>query len=334
MLNRATSASQALSSEDSTPQVSEAEDAEYAALEATLRSSELGRRFLADYARQHPTPEVKLLLDAVARLETASQEPDRRIQAHGLVSELVAMSETISEMRREICALNLSDIPENDLITAPCAFEQILEASAQATSDILTALEEIQNVSTALREKGIALESCDRLDERAVDIYTACARREIAGQKTADVLNLLRDVERRVDALIEDWSDHETQNLLDAAKALDVGEAFEAVAPGPRNDNTRPERRESSQDEHSNKAEKTPEDRTEHQQPVPRRANRLVPQDDLQPASEALAPAHEVEPEALPANPGPLFDGPRPFASPEPLTLEKLIAAQRTALFG
>ncbi|MEM8574821.1 MAG: hypothetical protein AAGF48_09315 [Pseudomonadota bacterium] len=334
MLNRATSASQALSPEDSTPQASEAEDAEYAALEATLRSSELGRRFLADYARQHSTPEVKLLLDAVARLETVSQEPDRRTQARDLVSELVAISETISDRRRELDVLRPAATPDKDPITAPCTFEQILEASAQATSDILTALEEIQNVSCVLREKGIAVETCDRLDERAVDIYTACARREIAGQKTADALNLLRDVERRIGALIEEWSDHETQNLLIAAKALDVGEAFGTMAPRPECENRRRERPESTQDEQPNKAVETPEDQPEHQERVPRRTSRLVPQDDHPPASDASAPADEAAPAELPAKPGPLFDGSRPFSSPEPLTLEKLIEGQRTALFG
>ena len=97
MLNRANGASQALSQSDSDPHSSSAEDAEYVALETTLRSSALGRRFLADYARQHPTPEVKLLLDAVARLEAASADSERHHHTHSLVSELVAMSETISD---------------------------------------------------------------------------------------------------------------------------------------------------------------------------------------------------------------------------------------------
>ena len=234
MLHRATSASQARSAIARDPQNSAAEEAEYAALEATLKSSEVGRRFLANYARKHPTPEINLLLKAVAQFEPTSLKSERQNHAHGLVSELVVISETISEMRQEIIKLHLWNTPESDSRKALCAFEQILEASEQATFDVLTALEEIQDVSSAMRKKGIALESCDRLDERAVDLYTACARREVAGQQTADALNLLSAVERRIDALIEDWSDHETQNLLDAAKALDVSKALETAAPGAR----------------------------------------------------------------------------------------------------
>ncbi|BAQ17112.1 hypothetical protein [Methyloceanibacter caenitepidi] len=340
MLNRANGAAQALSQSDGDPQSASAEHAEYAALETTLKGSELGRRFLADYARQHPTPEVKLLLDALVRLESASAAPERTRQSHGLVSELVAMSETISDLRREIGELQRADIPFSDPIAAPCAFEQIMEASARATSDVLEALEEIQSVATALRDQGVALDCCDRLDERAADIYTACARREIAGQQTADALNLLRDMERRIDALVEDWSDHEAQNLLDAAKALDVSEAFE-TAPLPSRpgvvtvDDNEPALDEQHQDE--------PEQVCD--EPAPRRTNRLVPDEALSAPANDVAPAEDAAPARLPAPtrlpvpvepPAPdlLSDGPRPFERPEPLTLEALVASQRAALFG
>ena len=337
MLNRANGAAQALSRSDSDPQSSSAEHAEYAALETTLRGSELGRRFLADYARQHPTPEVKLLLDALVRLESASAAPERTRQSHGLVSELVAMSETIGELRREIGELQLVDIPVSDPIAAPCAFEQIVEASARATSDVLEALEEIQNVSWALREQGVALDCCDRLDERAADIYTACARREIAGQQTADALNLLRDVERRIDALIEDWSDHETKNLLDAAKALDVSEAFETA---PQQTRTQPvDESEPARDEQPHEGQEPISG------PVLRRTNRLVPEEAVPAPANDAAPVDEPALVKLPASttlpapteptvPALLSDGPRPFKRPEPLTLEALVAAQRAALFG
>lgn len=327
MLNRANGVSQALSQSDSDPYTSSAEDAEYVALETTLRSSERGRRFLADYARQHPTPEVKLLLDAVSRLEAASADAQRHHDTHGLVSELVAMSETISDMRREIGALCAAEARDSDPMAAPCAFEQILNASTRATSDVLQALEEIQSVSGALRAQGVDPDYCDRLDERAVDIYTACARREMAGQQTADAFNLLRDLERRIDALIEDWSDHEVKNLMVAAKALDLSEAF-GTPPAPTD----------GADESAQARDEAPQKRhVEAQEPMPQRTNRLVPQDEISApaspkrdttASDTPAPA---EPPAIPE---PVFDGQRPFEHPAPMTLEALVANQRAALFG
>ena len=325
MLNCANGASQALSQSDSDPYTSSAEDAEYVALETTLRSSALGRRFLADYARQHPTPEVKLLLDAVSRLEAASADAQQHHDTHGLVSELVAMSETISDMRREIGALCAAEAPDTDPMTAPCAFEQILNASARATSDVLQALEEIQNVSGALRDQGVDPDYCDRLDESAFDIYTACARREMAGQQTADAFNLLRDLERRIDALIEDWSDHEVKNLMVAAKALDLSEAF-GTPPAPTDgaDESAPARDEAPQKRY-----------VEAQEPVLQRTNRLVPQEKISsPASPESETADKPVPAEAPAIPEPVFDGQHRFEHPVPLTIEALVANQRAALFG
>lgn len=312
MLKCAKSATQCLPQGYNGPQPSAAETGDDAALEATLRTSELGRRFLADYARQHPTPEVQLLLDAIGRLEGASSAPERGNLPVGVVSELVAMSETISEMRREIGGLSLAGVPSGDALAADCTFNQIVEAATRATSDVLMALEEIQNVSWTLREKGLAPELCDTLDDRAVDIYTACARQEIAGTKSAEAMRLLRDMEHRIDALIDDWRDHETQNLLDSAKALDVSDAFEMAIP--RIDAETP-------------------GKPMHQAA---RTNRLVPQEDLaapRPADEP-APAEASVLDKAPVLAEKLFNGARLFERPGPLTLEELHATQRATLFG
>jgi len=312
MLKRATSATRSLPQGHNGPQPSAAEGGDYAALEATLRTSELSRRFLADYARQHPTPEVQLLLDAIGRLESASIEPGQKSLPLGLVSKLVAISETISEMRREIGELGLARFPSGDPLAAPYAFSQIVEAATRATSDVLIALEEIQNVSWMLREKSLAPELCDRLDDSAVDIYTACARQEVAGNQSAEAIRLLRDMEHRIDVLIDDCSDHETQNLLDAAKALDVSDAFEMAIP--RIDAETP-------------------GKPMHQAA---RTNRLVPQEDLaapRPADEP-APAEASVLDKAPVLAEKLFNGARLFERPGPLTLEELHATQRATLFG
>ncbi|MEM7193253.1 MAG: hypothetical protein AAF405_10420, partial [Pseudomonadota bacterium] len=158
----------------------DADDPEYAALHATLESSEIGRRFLADYARQHTAQGVRLPRDAAAKHGLWSSQPEDKLTSLSLVSELVAMSETIGEMRREIGDLGLIAQHDPDQQAAACAFAQIVTASAHATSDVLIALEELQNVSWAMRDKGAAAEDCDSLDESATEIYTACARQEIA----------------------------------------------------------------------------------------------------------------------------------------------------------
>jgi len=307
MLKRAKSATQSMPQEN--PRPNGAEEAEYAALESTLRGSALGRRFLADYARQHPTPEVQLLLDAISRLEGAEVEPEGRCPSLAIVSELVAMSDTIRRMRRETGELCLVTDPNGHQGPAS-PFDRIADASARATSDILMALEDLQNVSWSLRETGVAPETCDRLDESDAEIYTACARQEMTAQKQAEAMALLRDMEGRIDAFIDGWSDREARNLLAAAKALDVSDAFEpartpdgiAAAPEPGH------------------VAVTSREADGGAPPARHGVNRLVRETDGEtlPARDAIPGADDAE----------------RFERPPPLTLDELHAKQRTALFG
>ena len=72
--------------------------------------------------------------------------------------------------------------------TATEELDNVVEATEQATSEILQAAEEIQEVAWTLREKGAEAELCDTLDQRATDIYTACSFQDITGQRTAKVV--------------------------------------------------------------------------------------------------------------------------------------------------
>ena len=56
-----------------------------------------------------------------------------------------------------------------------------------------------------LRERGIEIELCDKLDQRATDIYTACSFQDITGQRTEKVVKALRFIEQRINAMIEIW---------------------------------------------------------------------------------------------------------------------------------
>ena len=56
-----------------------------------------------------------------------------------------------------------------------------------------------------LREKGTDMELCDKIDQRATDIYTACSFQDITGQRTEKVVKALRFIEQRINAMIEIW---------------------------------------------------------------------------------------------------------------------------------
>jgi chemotaxis regulatin CheY-phosphate phosphatase CheZ len=178
----------------------------YATLEALLRASPRGRWFLAEFARRNRAAETDMLLEAIARIERALLKPSPRQGVPGNVfAELVEMSEAIARTRREIAQIKPSHHFDKQLVGASAELENIVEATEKATSDILQAAEEIQEAAWTLREKGIEPALCDKIDQRATDIYTACSFQDITGQRTEKVVKALRFIEQRINAMIEIW---------------------------------------------------------------------------------------------------------------------------------
>jgi len=267
---------------------------DYAALEATLRDTPLGRWFLAEYMRRNRTPETQLLLDAIGRLEAAVLKPQRQTGFATVLAELVEMSEAIARTRREIAQLRPPEQFDKQLSGATEELDQIVEATEKATSDILSAAEDIQEVAWTLREREIAPEFCDRLDQRAIDIYTACSFQDITGQRTGKVVRALHLIEQRINAMIEIWGVEDIVHKVDAVTAETERAALEEspLLGGPQ-----------------------------------RHGESLRQHDVDEMLKEGKAPAAQAQAQA---------EAPQEerFERPEPLTLDKLHAVKRTALFG
>lgn len=178
---------------------------DYEAIESALLGSLRGRWFLTEYSRRNRTADTQMLLDAITRLETAvmhSQTPsgDERIRR-----DLMEMSEAIARTRQEIAAIKAPS-EDNQIAWETEELGAIAEATKKATSDILAAAEEVQEIAWLLREKGMEEASCDRLDRRATDIYSACSFQDITGQRISKVVDALRYLEARVNAMKDIWS--------------------------------------------------------------------------------------------------------------------------------
>ena len=191
--------------------------ADYAAIEDALAATPRGRWFLAEYARRNRSAETEMLLEAIAKLETAVLKPQRQTaMAPGHVfAELVEMSEAIARTRREIAQIKPPMQFDQQLVSATEELDHIVEATEKATSDILAAAEEIQEVAWTLRERGTDIELCDKIDQRATDIYTACSFQDITGQRTGKVVRALRFIEQRINAMIEIWGVDDIAHRVD-----------------------------------------------------------------------------------------------------------------------
>lgn len=178
---------------------------EYEAIEEALLESARGRWFLDEFSRRNRSQDTQVLLDAIERLGTTIAAPAAGASPELIRRDLIEMSEAISRTRQEIAAIKPPDETDSQIFTATEELDAIVEATEKATSDILEAAEEIQEAGWLLRETGEHVEICDKLDQRATDIYMACSFQDITGQRTDKVVQALRFLEARINSMMEIW---------------------------------------------------------------------------------------------------------------------------------
>jgi chemotaxis regulatin CheY-phosphate phosphatase CheZ len=280
----------------------------YASLEAILRARPRGRWFLAEFLRRNRTAVTDMLLEALGRIERAVTKPVSKQGVPGnVLAELVEMSEAISRTRREISQIRPPHQFDQQLVNASLELDNIVQATEKATSEVLEAAEEIQEVAWTLREQGTDIALCDKIDQRATDIYTACSFQDITGQRTEKVVKALRFIEQRINAMIEIWGVDDI-----AFKVEDIASKMRSVAEQARE-----------------------EERLLH---GPAARDQGLKQDDvdrvLRDASRALSAASESLGDNAAGMPAQGMAEAQSFERPEPLTLAELDAIKRAALFG
>jgi len=192
-------------------------EADYEAIEAAVMETARGRWFLAEYARRNRNADTTMLLKALDRIEGAigakrSVEPIDRIRF-----DLVEMSKAIARTKAEIASIKPDADDHGKFGEASEELDSVVQATESATSDILACAERIQEMAWTLREQGVESEVCDLLDANATEVYTACSFQDITGQRTRKVIQVLRYLEERINAMIGIWG-------LDGAMAAEAAE--------------------------------------------------------------------------------------------------------------
>ncbi len=179
--------------------------ADYEAIETALLETVRGRWFLSEYSKRNRSADTSMLLDAISKLEATVLQPKGEDVTSAMRHDLIEMAEAISQTRQEIASMRSPEQEDCQFTTATEELDAIVEATEKATSDILEAAEDVQEIAWLLREKDVEDEACDRLDARATDIYTACSFQDLTGQRTSKVVRTLRFLEKRVLSMIDIW---------------------------------------------------------------------------------------------------------------------------------
>ena len=202
-------------------------EADYEAILSAVLETARGRGFLAEYMRRNRQADTKLDLEAIEKLARNLDERQNAVGADQMRLDLVDMATAIDRTKDEIASIKLAGRVPGKIGSASDELDAIVATTEMATSEILAAVERVQEIAWALREQGTDAAVCDRLDAQATHAFTACSFQDLTGQRVRRVIEVMHFLEARIDAMIRIW--RPSGHGPEAAAA--VGE--EALLGGP-----------------------------------------------------------------------------------------------------
>jgi len=121
--------------------------------------------------------------------------------------ELMEMAASIEQARREVAALRPPDGNKDKINTATSELDAIVISTERASFEILNAAEKLMDLSGRLRAEGADGELCAGIENEVTNIFTACSFQDLTGQRTSKVVNALRYIEQRINAMMSIWGE-------------------------------------------------------------------------------------------------------------------------------
>lgn len=184
-------------------------DTDYEAIEAAVKETARGRWFLEEFAQRNRHADTKIVLDAIQRLQRSvlgaesvpvpAVAPPPQTVIHDNLGEIERAADETRKLLGQIHAAHRRD---GDL---GGELKDIIAASAQAVSSVLSDADRIGEISATMRAQGIATHVCDQLDGLAEHLNTACAFHDLTGQRMQRIGTALRLLEARVQQLVKLW---------------------------------------------------------------------------------------------------------------------------------
>ncbi|WP_439579876.1 protein phosphatase CheZ [Elioraea sp.] len=119
-----------------------------------------------------------------------------------LLAEVEQIGRTIAAAKQEIASLQVEDINRAFIPSATDELDAIVEATAQATNEILDCCETFEKAAGEIG--GVRGEAIQAAVTR---IYEACSFQDITGQRITKVVRTLKSIEDRIAAIVTTFSD-------------------------------------------------------------------------------------------------------------------------------
>ncbi|SRR5579883_1720591 len=159
----------------------------------------------------------------------ASLQGEMSVADLKLYRELEHLAEHIQRAKREMAEIRPHDISEH-IPLATDELDAVVDHTAEATGTILDAAESMEKLAATLpRELG------NRLTGDITRIYEACNFQDITGQRITKVVNTLKYIEAKIDALLAAFGDGIAAPASAAPAAIDKGLMSGPQLPGNAN---------------------------------------------------------------------------------------------------
>ncbi|WP_431857224.1 protein phosphatase CheZ [Azospirillum sp.] len=196
----------------------ELSEQDYLKMEEALSQTSRGRAFLRMRDRRVRLVAVdefhsvaRLLEQQVRRLASGEAAP-RAVapaaegQLARIQEELNALRGFVDQARGDMAALRPADGGSDPILAATAELDAIVQSTERATTEILDATDVIQDYASRIpRDDPDWAELGNGIETQLLEIMTACSFQDITGQRTTKVINTLRYIEERVNAMIEVW---------------------------------------------------------------------------------------------------------------------------------
>ncbi len=154
--------------------------------------------------------ELKRFLDPAHRLATDVIDAYRKEigEVYQLRAELDAMKDAITSTKHEIASIHRSEFEGKGMRRVAGELDAVVGATEQATTNILSAVEEIETSANMLRAAGVDSGNNEQvwvIIDRVVVLYEACNFQDLTGQRINKIVNVLKFVEERLDKMIGVW---------------------------------------------------------------------------------------------------------------------------------
>lgn len=187
---------------------------EFDQIEEAIARTAKGRAFLRRYHRRAMGAAAEEIRGMLQEFKSSWQHQSETAEAAQRVDvlrrELMEMAASIEQARREVAALRPPDGASDKILSATNELDAIVISTERASFEILNAAEKLMELSGRLRADGANAALCGEIESEVTNIFTACSFQDLTGQRTSKVVNALRYIEQRINAMIGIWGGAES----------------------------------------------------------------------------------------------------------------------------